>query len=64
MRALLGGLVVEEAREPRQRLAVVVDGRGDVLLLGRELASDLGVQLGYETLGRNGVLLVTTRSGP
>jgi hypothetical protein len=52
--ALLERLRVEEARELRERLGVVVDGAGDVLLVGGVLVRDLLVELGDEVLSWHG----------
>ena len=48
--ALLQRLAVEEVGEAGQGLGVVVDGRPDVLLGGRELVGDLLVEGVGETL--------------
>jgi hypothetical protein len=42
--ALLERLRVEERGQSRERVVVVVDGDGEVLLRGRELVSDLLVE--------------------
>ena len=52
--ALLERLAVEEARELRQRLGVVVDRDRDVLLVRGELVADLLVELGDEGVGGHG----------
>jgi hypothetical protein len=49
--ALLQRLRVEERRQARQRLAVVVDGDRRVLLKGGELVGDLLVEPGDEGVG-------------
>ena len=52
--ALLERLRVEEARELRERLGVVVDGAGDVLLVRGVLVGDLLVQQSDEGVGGHG----------
>ena len=56
--ALLERLAVEERRELRQRLPVVVDGDRHVLLVRGELVGDLLVELGHERVGgHRGIVL-------
>ena len=52
--ALLERLGVEEGRQTRKRLGVVVDGDRDVLLVSAELVGDLVVEAVHEGGGRHG----------
>ena len=52
--ALLERLAIEELRQLRERLGVVVHGACDVLLVRRELVPDLLVELGDEGVGGHG----------
>jgi hypothetical protein len=52
--ALLERLAVEEGRELREGLGVVVHGARDVLLVGGELVGDLLIELGDESGGGHG----------
>jgi hypothetical protein len=56
--ALLERLLVKVTRELWERLAVVVDGDGDILLRGAELAADLVIQAVNECCHRGDTTIV------